>query len=65
MSSIPTIAPLDRIVLDKTLSLTNVDEMHDRQIIATALLLMDAGESVVLLTKDSQIHDVGQVLVVW
>jgi len=59
------VLPLDRTVLDKTLSLTAITEMHDRQIAATALVLADQGESVVMLTKDSNIRNSGLVSIVW
>lgn len=45
-----TVIPLDRTILEKTLTLTDINEMHDRQIVATALVLIDQGESVALLT---------------
>ena len=47
-----TVTPLDRTILDKTLILTEINEMPDRQIAATALVLIDEGESVALLTYD-------------
>ena len=59
------IIPLDQAVLDKTLSLTAVTEMHDRQIVATALLLVDRGETVALLTRDANIRDSGLIPVLW
>ena len=60
-----TILPLDRSVLEKTLSLGMITEMHDRQIVATALLLAERGESIAMLTKDANIRDSGLVSVVW
>lgn len=59
------VAPFDRIVLDKTLPLTTIAEMHDRQIVATALLLSDQGEIVAVLTKDTNIRNSGLVSVIW
>ena len=59
------IIPLDQAVLNKTLSLTTVTEMHDRQIVATALLLVDRGETVALLTRDANIRDSGLIPVFW
>lgn len=60
-----SLIPLDRTVLDRTLSITAIDEMHDRQIVATALLLADEGETVVVLTKDSNIQRSKLVLIIW
>ena len=60
-----SVIPLDRAVLNKTSSLTSVTEMHDRQIVATALLLVDQGEAVSLLTRDGNIRDSGLVTVIW
>ena len=59
------VIPLDRSILDKTLSIDLIDEMHDRQIVATALLLMDEGETVTVLTKDTNIRRSGLVSTVW
>jgi PIN domain nuclease of toxin-antitoxin system len=59
------VVPLDRAVLDRTLGITAIEEMHDRQIVATALLLADKGETVVVLTRDTNIHRSGLVSVVW
>ena len=60
-----TITPLDRTILDKTLMLTDINEMHDRQIAATALVLIDEGESVSLLTYDENIRATNLVPVIW
>ena len=60
-----TVTPLDRTILDKTLTLTDINEMHDRQIVATALVLIDQGENVALLTCDENIHKTDLVPVVW
>ena len=60
-----TIPPLDRAILDKTLMLTDINEMHDRQIAATALVLIDQGESVALLTYDTNIRETDLVPVIW
>lgn len=60
-----TVVPLDRAVLDKTLSLTAIPEMHDRQIVATALLLTEQKQSVAVLTKDTTIRDSGLVSIIW
>jgi hypothetical protein len=52
-------------ILDLSLNLTAVAEMHDRQIVATALQLASAGSSVALLTCDRNITASGLVPVVW
>jgi len=59
------VVPLDRTVLDKTVSLTAITEMHDRQIVATALLLGEQGETVAVITKDTNLHDSPIVLSTW
>ena len=60
-----TVIPLDRTILDKTLTLTDINEMHDRQIAATALILIDQGESVALITRDENIRETDLVPVIW
>jgi PIN domain nuclease of toxin-antitoxin system len=60
-----TIFPLDRIVIERSNALTNIDEMHDRQIVATALVLKDERHTVTLLTKDANIIASKLVAVVW
>ena len=59
------VVPLDRTVLDKTVSLTAITEMHDRQIVATALILGEQGETVAVITKDTNLHDSPIVLSTW
>ena len=60
-----TILPLDRTIIERSNILTAVGEMHDRQIVATALVLQDQGETVDLLTKDGNITASGLVAIVW
>ena len=60
-----TLVPLDRSILDRSLNLTSVAEMHDRQIVATALQLASASSSVALLTCDVNITASGLVSVIW
>lgn len=57
--------PLDRHVVERTVGLNAILEMHDRQIVATALLLMDRGYSVAILTRDANITASGLVPVIW
>jgi PIN domain nuclease of toxin-antitoxin system len=60
-----TQVPLDRLLLDFTLTLTAIGEMHDRQIVGTVLLRASAGASAALLTCDSNIVASGLVPIVW
>lgn len=60
-----TVLPLNREVFDRSLQLTQVREMHDRLIAATALELAASGEPVQVLTKDPSIRESGLVPVVW
>jgi len=57
--------PLERAVLDKTIGMKAISEMHDRQIVATALCLADAGETIAVITKDDDIRKSGLVPIVW
>lgn len=60
-----TFIPLDRAIIERTATLTTIGEMHDRQIVATALILVEQGETVAVLTKDNNITTSGVVPVVW
>ncbi len=59
------IYPLDKDVIEITMSLSAINEMHDRQIAATALVLASKGEVVQLLTCDKNIIASGLVSIVW
>lgn len=59
------VLPLDRDVVARSLGLTPINEMHDRQIVATALVLQDAGDAVSLLTHDGNITASGLVSILW
>ncbi|PSB02989.1 type II toxin-antitoxin system VapC family toxin [Merismopedia glauca] len=59
------IYPLDKEVVELTINLSNINEMHDRQIAATALVLASKGEVVQLLTRDENITASGLVPIVW
>ena len=59
------IYPLDQDVIEMTMSLSGINEMHDRQIAATALVLASKGEVVQLLTCDQNITASGLVAIVW
>jgi len=56
---------LDRGIVESSMSLNAVGEMHDRQIVATALSLTRDGDQVVLLTHDKNITESGVVPVLW
>ena len=55
------IVPLDRAIIERSNMLTAIGEMHDRQIVATALIFQDQGDAVDLLTKDANITASGFV----
>jgi PIN domain nuclease of toxin-antitoxin system len=59
------IYPLDRAVIEQTVQLSAINEMHDRQIVATALLIQAQGEQVALLTCDQNITATNLVAIVW
>jgi len=59
------LVPLDRAILDISLTLTTISEMHDRQIAATALHLAVAPAFVPLITCDHDITASGLVHVIW
>lgn len=59
------LVPLDRAILDLSLTLTPLTEMHDRQIAATALYLARAGSALPLLTCDGNITASGLLPLVW
>jgi PIN domain nuclease of toxin-antitoxin system len=59
------ITPLNREILDRSLGLAVIDEMHDRQIVASALVLQDKGATVAILTRDSVIQSSGLATVIW
>jgi hypothetical protein len=60
-----TIVPLDRTIIDLSLNLTAITEMHDRLIVATTLSLSSTGDPAVLLTRDANIINSGLVPIVW
>ncbi len=59
------VAPLSRAVIEKSMTLSAIGEMHDRQIAATVALMIEAGESVALLTVDVNITASGAIPIVW
>lgn len=60
-----SIYPLTDQIVIRTLSLANIREMHDRQIVATALHLQSSGYPIALLTRDENITAAGVVPVLW
>ena len=60
-----TVLPLDRNVVERSNALTLVGEMHDPQIVTTALIMQSQSETVDLLTKDRNITASGLVITVW
>lgn len=58
------ILPLDRAIVERSLTLPAVNEMHDRQIVATALHIGGTA-GLPLLTCDPDIVASGLVPVVW
>jgi PIN domain nuclease of toxin-antitoxin system len=59
------VVPLDRAILDRSLALSAISEMHDRLIAATALHLSGTSSLVPLLTCDPDITSSGLVPIVW
>ena len=57
--------PLDLTIINQTLSLLTIHEMHDRQIVATAMILQNQGETVALLTCDGNITASDVISVIW
>lgn len=57
--------PLDKAIIEVTLTLPTILEMHDRQIVATAKYLESQGEMVSLLTCDQNITSSNLVTIVW
>jgi predicted amino acid-binding ACT domain protein len=60
-----SIAPLDEAVVTETLNLTSINEVHDRQIVATAIVAQIQGNQIALLTCDKNITASGTVAIVW
>lgn len=60
-----TISPLTESIIRKTLACKVINEMHDRQIVATALLAQANDVQVAVLTKDENIQNSGLVQTIW
>ena len=59
------VCPLDRAIIEITNTLLSINEMHDRQIVATAIILKNHGEEVSVLTCDQNIIASGVVPIIW
>ena len=59
------IYPMNREVVEKCNALTTIREMHDRQIVASTMLLIERGTQTALLTIDRNITESALVPVVW
>jgi PIN domain nuclease of toxin-antitoxin system len=57
--------PLDRAIIEITNTLLTINEMHDRQIVATAIILKNQGEDVSVLTCDRNITVSGVIPIIW
>jgi hypothetical protein len=60
-----SIYPLDADVIEKSINLTSINEMHDRQIVSTALVIEEQGNQVALLSCDQNICAANLVRIVW
>jgi PIN domain nuclease of toxin-antitoxin system len=58
-------AEATQLMILKTLDCIPITEMHDRQIVATALIAQDTGSQVTILTKDQNISQSGLVATLW
>lgn len=57
--------PIDKAVVDRSIDLSAITEMHDRLIVATAFVLQDRGEKTALLTCDRNITASGLLTLIW
>ncbi|WP_373546882.1 type II toxin-antitoxin system VapC family toxin [Chamaesiphon sp.] len=57
--------PLDRAIVEITNTLLSINEMHDRQIVATAIILKNQGAEASVLTCDRNITASGVVPIIW
>jgi PIN domain nuclease of toxin-antitoxin system len=62
-----TVAPLDISIIARTHEpdLRRVTEMHDHQIVATAVRLIERGEDISLVTRDENIAQSKLVPIIW
>ena len=57
--------PAGKLLSERSSAHDAVGEMHDRQIVATALRIAELGDPVALLTRDVNIAASGLVPVIW
>ena len=57
--------PLDQAVIEQTITLSAIHEMHGRQVVATAIVIQSQGEMMTLLTCDENIAASGLVSIAW
>jgi PIN domain nuclease of toxin-antitoxin system len=60
-----TVYPLNPAVIRETFHLDVINEMHDRQIVATALVIQKQGQNVKLMTCDRNITQSAVINVLW
>ena len=60
-----SIYPLDADVIVKSVELISINEMHDRQIVSTALVVEEQGNQVALLSCDQNICAANLVRIIW
>ena len=67
VNSDPRIAiyPIDQAVIEQSISLSVITEMHDRLIVATALILENRGKKIGLLTCDRNITASALITIIW
>ena len=59
------IFPLTSGILEESVSLTGIPEIHDRLIVATGVYLQNLGETVEILTKDNEVVLASVLPVTW
>ena len=60
-----TIYQVDTAVVEQSICLSEITEMHDRLIVATVIILKNEGDNVALLTCDRNITTSDLVDIVW
>ena len=57
--------PLDRTIIEQSINFSAITEMHDRLIVATAIILSNRGEEIALLTCDRNITASNLLNIIW
>jgi len=60
-----TVEPLTSVIIRRASTLTGNLEMHDRQIVATALVLSEGGDPIPVITRDKAIAGSALVPIIW